>query len=340
MSKKARIIYNPSSGREAIKESLSDIIDVYENAGYETSAFRTTPEPLSAQNEAKRAAEIGFDLIVTAGGDGTINEVINGIAPLEKRPNMAILPAGTTNDFARALQIPRNDFVEAAKLINNNQTVGMDIGQVEMGKNVRYFMNIGAAGSLTELTYDVPPNLKSLFGSLAYFVKGAELLPQIGDAPIRVTYDEGEYEGYASMVFVAMTNSVGGFEKIAPDSLLGDGKFTLIIVKTTNLVEIMRLVTLLLNDGRHVNSPKIVYAKTSKVGLETLNDDRLMINLDGEYGGDAPARFINIQKHIDFVADTDKMKNRIDSPQSEEKEELTSEIIKQVKDLKDKTTKK
>ncbi|PJH69360.1 diacylglycerol kinase, partial [Salmonella enterica subsp. enterica serovar Typhimurium] len=85
---------------------------------------------------------IGFDLIVTAGGDGTINEVINGIAPLEKRPNMAILPAGTTNDFARALQIPRNDFVEAAKLINNNQTVGMDIGQVEMGKNVRYFMNI------------------------------------------------------------------------------------------------------------------------------------------------------------------------------------------------------
>jgi len=287
MSKKARIIYNPSSGRETLKESLSDIIHVYENAGYETSAFRTTPEPFSAQNEAKRAAEAGFDLIVTAGGDGTINEVINGIAPLSDRPKMAILPAGTTNDFARALQIPRNDFVEAAKLINNDQTIGMDIGQVKMGRETRYFMNIGAAGSLTELTYDVPPNLKSLFGSLAYFVKGAELLPRIGNVPIRVKYDEGEYEGYASMVFIAMTNSVGGFEKIAPDSLLGDGKFTLIIVKTTNLVEIMRLITLLLNDGRHVNNPKIVYTKTTKVDLENLNDDRLMINLDGEYGGDA-----------------------------------------------------
>jgi len=340
MSKKARIIYNPSSGRETLKESLSDIIHVYENAGYETSAFRTTPEPFSAQNEAKRAAEAGFDLIVTAGGDGTINEVINGIAPLSDRPKMAILPAGTTNDFARALQIPRNDFVEAAKLINNDQTIGMDIGQVKMGRETRYFMNIGAAGSLTELTYDVPPNLKSLFGSLAYFVKGAELLPRIGNVPIRVKYDEGEYEGYASMVFIAMTNSVGGFEKIAPDSLLGDGKFTLIIVKTTNLVEIMRLITLLLNDGRHVNNPKIVYTKTTKVDLENLNDDRLMINLDGEYGGDAPASFVNVQRHIDFVADTNKMKDKIDSPKSEKKEELTSKIIKQVEDLKNITTKK
>lgn len=333
MSKRARLIYNPSSGREIIKKSLSDIIDVYENAGYETSAFRTTPEVRSAQNEAKRAAEAQFDLIIAAGGDGTINEVINGVAPLRKRPKLAILPAGTTNDFARALQIPRNNFIDAAKLIEKEQSIDMDIGQVQMGDNVRYFVNIGAAGSLTELTYDVPPQLKSLFGSIAYFVKGAELLPQIGNVPIRVSYDEGEYEGNASMVFVAMTNSVGGFEKIAPDSMLGDGKFTLIIVKTTNLVEIMRLVTLILNDGRHVNNPNIIYTKTSKVDLETLNDDRLMINLDGEYGGDAPAQFINIQKHIDFVADIDKMKGKMDLSPSDEKDEMTSKIMKQVKEL-------
>ena len=103
MEKRCRIIYNPTSGREAMKNDLVEILNVLENAGYETSAYATTPEPKSAQNEAKRAALAGFDLVIAAGGDGTINEVVNGVAPLEKRPKLGIIPAGTTNDYARAL---------------------------------------------------------------------------------------------------------------------------------------------------------------------------------------------------------------------------------------------
>ena len=129
--KKARIIYNPTSGKELVKKSLPDILDVLEQAGFETSAFATTPEPDSAKKEAKRAAEAGFDLIVAAGGDGTINEVVNGIAPLEKRPQMAIIPGGTTNDYARALKIPRDNIRAAAEVILKNQTVKMDIGKTD-----------------------------------------------------------------------------------------------------------------------------------------------------------------------------------------------------------------
>lgn len=81
---RARIIYNPTSGRELLKKNLVDILSVYESAGYETSTFATTPEPFSARNEAERAARAGFDLIVAAGGDGTINEVVNGLVGLEK----------------------------------------------------------------------------------------------------------------------------------------------------------------------------------------------------------------------------------------------------------------
>ena len=88
MRKRARIIYNPTSGREALRSDLVDILAVYEQAGYETSAFATTPEPDSAKNEATRAAKEGFDLIVAAGGDGTLNEVINGIAGLKHRPTL------------------------------------------------------------------------------------------------------------------------------------------------------------------------------------------------------------------------------------------------------------
>lgn len=334
MRKRARIIYNPVSGREQVKKALPDILKIYEDAGYETSAYCTTPEPDCAQKEAERCADMGYDLVIAAGGDGTINEVINGIAGKESRLKMAIIPAGTTNDYARALHIPRANLVDAARVIEKEQTIHMDIGKVSLAQKERYFINIGAAGVLTEVTYDVPANMKSLFGSLAYFAKGAELLPRIGKVPIRVEYDEGVYEGNASMVFVALTNSVGGFEKIAPDKMLGDGKFTLIIVKTTNLVEILHLITLLMNDGKHIDSPRIVYTKTSEVKVDTLDDEQLMINIDGEYGGDAPATFENIRQHIEMVADTDSMSLDIDTRDmgAEEKE---SDFIKQVNELED-----
>ena len=107
--KLARLIYNPTSGQEIIKQNIAEVLEVLESIGYETSAFQTKPEHLSAQKEAERAAKAGFDLVLVAGGDGTINEVVNGIAPLEHRPKLAIIPTGTTNDYARALKIPMGD---------------------------------------------------------------------------------------------------------------------------------------------------------------------------------------------------------------------------------------
>src|SRR5699024_11085846 len=147
--KKARVIYNPTSGKELLKKNLADILQALEESGYEASAYATTPEENSAKNEATRAAKAGFDLIVAAGGDGTINEVVNGIASLEQRPKMAISPAGTTNDYARALKIPRDNIKAAAEVIKKNQTVKMDIGLTDDS----YFINIAAGGYLTELTY-------------------------------------------------------------------------------------------------------------------------------------------------------------------------------------------
>ncbi|MGC4386933.1 diacylglycerol kinase family protein, partial [Streptococcus suis] len=118
---KARLIYNPTSGQELMKRHVGEVLDILEGFGYESSAFQTTPEKNSARNEAERAAKAGFDLVIAAGGDGTINEVVNGIAPLKHRPKMAIIPTGTTNDFARALKIPRGNPVAAAKVIGKNQ---------------------------------------------------------------------------------------------------------------------------------------------------------------------------------------------------------------------------
>lgn len=308
--KRARLIYNPTSGQEIMKKNVADVLEILESYGYETSAFQTTAAKDSAKNEVKRAAEAGFDLIIAAGGDGTINEVVNGIAPLEKRPKMAIIPTGTTNDYARALKVPRGNPVEAAKMIGKKQTILMDIGLAKNQKNgfyqEHYFINIAAAGTLTELTYSVPSQLKTMFGYLAYVVKGAELLPQVQFTPVKVTHDGGVFEGSISMIFVALTNSIGGFEQIVPDAKLDDGNFTLLMVKTGNLFEIIQLIGQVLDGGKHIDSDLIEYIKTKKLTIEQLNtENRLLLNLDGEFGGDAPVELYNLQNHIEFFADTD-----------------------------------
>lgn len=302
--KRARLIYNPTSGQEIMKKNVANVLDILEGYGYETSAFRTTAEPHSARNEARRAAQAGFDLVIAAGGDGTINEVVSGIAPLPQRPKMAIIPTGTTNDFARALKIPRGNPVEAAKLIGKEQTINMDIG---VANSDNYFINIAAAGSLTELTYSVPSQLKTMFGYLAYLAKGVELLPRVRNTSVTITHDKGVFQGEASMIFAAITNSVGGFETIAPDAKLDDGQFTLIIVKTANLFEIVQLIRLVLQGGKHIEHPLIEYIKTSKMTIEPQTDSRMMINLDGEYGGDAPIVLENLKNHITFFANTDEI---------------------------------
>lgn len=332
--KKARVIYNPTSGKELVKKNLADILSILEECGYEASAFATTPEEDSAKNEAYRVALLGFDLIVAAGGDGTINEVVNGIASLENRPKMAIIPAGTTNDYARALKVPRDNIIKAAEVIKKNQLVKMDIGKAAD----TYFINIAAGGHLTELTYEVPSELKSIFGYLAYLAKGAEMLPRVKPIKMRMTYDDGVYEGNASMFFLGLTNSVGGFEQIAPDAKLDDGKFSLIIVKTANVFEILHLVALMLKGGKHVEDSRLIYTKTSFLRAETLNEkSKMMINLDGEYGGDAPMEFTNLHQHIEMYANTDDipsnaiMGSMLDD--FDEYSETSKEFVKEVERL-------
>lgn len=330
MQKRARLIYNPTSGHEVMKRSVADILDILEQAGYEASAYQTTPEPASAQKEATRAAKDDFDLVVAAGGDGTINEVVNGIAGLAKRPKMAIIPAGTTNDYARALKIPRDNPVDAAKVILKNQTLKMDIGQA----NDNYFMNIAGGGLLTELTYEVPSDFKSIFGYLAYIVKGAEMLPQIKPIQMHLEYDEGTYDGQASLFLLGLTNSVGGFEQVAPDAQLDDGNFSLIVVKTANMAELVYLMALVLKGGKHVDDPRIIYTKTSKLVARPADEnDKMMINLDGEYGGDAPMTFINLQQHIEMYVNKEAIPDHAITTETPEELAAEDQFVKEVEEI-------
>lgn len=299
--KKARIIYNPTSGRELFKRHLPEVLQKFEQAGYETSCHATTCEGDAIQ-AAKAAGERGFDLIVAAGGDGTINEVVNGIAELEGRPQIAVIPVGTTNDFARAIGIPLNNVIQAVEVILAGEPKKIDIGQV----NDQYFINIAGGGRLTELTYEVPSKLKTMVGQLAYYLKGMEMLPSIRPAEVEIEYDGKLFQGEIMLFLVSLTNSVGGFEKLAPDSKLNDGMFDLLILKKANLAEFIRVATLALR-GEHINDEHIIYTKANRVKIT--NNDKMQLNLDGEYGGLLPGEFVNLYQHIEVMMSSDKARH-------------------------------
>lgn len=298
--KRARIIYNPTSGREAFKRHLPEVLEKLEIAGYETSCHATTCEG-DATAAAKHAVERGFDVVIAVGGDGTLNEVVAGISGFEKRPRLGLIPMGTTNDFARAVHIPRK-IDEALNIIIQGDTLPVDVGLLN---DERYFINIAAGGRITELTYEVPSKMKTVLGQLAYYLKGIEMIPSIKATHMKIDIDGEVFDGNAMMFLCGLTNSVGGFEKIAPDASINDGLFTVMVLKECSITDFVKIASLALR-GEHLNDAHVIYRKASKVMVTS--DDTVHLNLDGEYGGDAPATFQNLKRHIEIFVPLEEIR--------------------------------
>lgn len=311
--KTARIIYNPTAGKEGFEDKLPIVLKRFEKAGFITSTHATTGQ-YDATYAARFACEQDFDLIIAAGGDGTINEIVNGIAEFEERPELGIIPMGTVNDFTRALKIP-NELDEAVDLIINGTTVNVDLGAM----NGKYFMNIAGGGKITEVSYEAPSKLKAIIGSLAYYVKGIELIPQMSSINLRIEHDGELFEGEVMLFLLGLTNSIGGFERLAPDAKLNDGYFTLLILEDVNLAEFGHILSLATR-GEHLRHSKVHYYKAQDVKISSY--DEVQLNLDGELGGVLPAHFKNLQEFLKIRV-SKEMYREI---HSEDKENLLPEM--------------
>jgi diacylglycerol kinase (ATP) len=294
MPARARLIYNPTSGREEIKRRLPDILQRLEQGGIETSTHATSG-PGDATAAAAEAADRGFEIVIAAGGDGTLYEVVNGLAPKPRRPKLGIIPLGTTNDFARALGIPRY-WEYACDLIVQQYTRGIDVGMA----NDRCFINIGGGGSLTELTYEVPPKLKTVIGQLAYYLKGLEKLPRLRPMYLDIRSPHFSERLEAMLFLVCNSNSVGGFERLAPSASLSDGKLDVLILKKCHLADFLKAATMALR-GEHLSDPHVIYFQTDELSITS--DDPVQLNLDGEPGGILPVTYKVLPRHLDIIVD-------------------------------------
>lgn len=288
--KRARIIYNPASGKAQFRKFIPDILQKLESNGYETSCHATSSYQ-DAIEAAKLSCQRKYDIVIVSGGDGTLNAVVTGLSQVKNPPKLGLIPAGTTNDFARAMGISGN-ILAAVDIILENHPIPIDVGTCLESK---FFINIAAGGIFTEVSYTTSNKLKSTVGELAYMLEGIKQVPTVQPIYAEIEYDEKIFKGEIMMFLISNTTSVGGFGKIAPIASANDGKFDLIIIKKGNVPELIDVATKILS-GKHINHPLVHYAHATHIKINTPKG--MNINIDGEYGGTTPTEFKNLQHHL------------------------------------------
>jgi YegS/Rv2252/BmrU family lipid kinase len=217
---------------------------------------------------------------LVAGGDGTVDTVVNHMKNLDINIPIAVLPTGTANDFAKFLGIP-HDVGLACEQILNSEPRNLDIGKI----NDKYFVNVASTGLFTDISQKTSVTLKNTMGKLAYYVKGIEQLPNFKKLKIKVESQEVQYDGdmYLMLIFNGQT---AGNLKFAYKAELDDGFLDVIIIKAGTIKDMVALLIKMLR-GEHLESAhNLIYFKTDKVYVECHED--IVTDIDGERGPDFP----------------------------------------------------
>lgn len=276
--KKLLWIVNPNSGRGEIREDLMDCIDIFCKAGFEPTVY-LTQGPQDACRMA-RDESYRFDRIVCCGGDGTLDEVVNGLMVRDNPPPLGYIPGGTTNDVANSLGIPKYA-EDAAEIAANGRPFRIDIGRF----NDRYFTYIAAFGAFTGVAYSTPQPYKSLFGHAAYVLGGILTLPAIKAYHMCVKSEDAQIDLEGDFIYGMVTNttSVGGMMGVTPEEVeMDDGLFEVLLVRQpANPMQLQGIMNMLL--VQDMSSELLVHFKTGKVQFEV--QDEMPWTLDGEFGG-------------------------------------------------------
>ena len=275
---KIYFIVNLVAGKAAISKKLGKIIDEFIKNGYEVTVH-TTQSGDDAVEQAVYACENGFDRLVVAGGDGTLSQCLQGVMGSDRRIPIGYIPAGSTNDFAKSLGIPSDQF-KAADSIINGEPVLCDVG----GFNESYFSYVAAFGAFTNITYETSQKIKNVFGHAAYIADGAKELGHIKAKPMRIEYEDNVIEDEFIYGMVTNTSSVAGMIKMK-DFMLDDGAFEVTLIrKPKNPAELGKTAfSLFKNDMTDKN---IIFFRTDKVTITNLSDAPFSWTRDGEYGGE------------------------------------------------------
>ena len=275
-TRKLLFLVNPQAGKAAIRGQLLRIVDTFVRAGWMPTIYtsqRTGELPALVAREAPN-----YDLVVCSGGDGTLNETLYGLMHLERRPPLGYIPAGTTNDFATSLGIPKI-MLKAAQAAVVGVPVSVDVGKF----GARFFAYVAAFGAFTDVTYVTPQHIKNSLGRLAYLVEGAQRLSSLKTYPLHLEYDGGETDGEFLVGLISNSSYVAGLPVGRwIDASMSDGLLEVTLVRKPNLmIELTRVASNLLLGEL---DPELIFSVKTK-RLRITSPEPIPWTLDGEYGG-------------------------------------------------------
>ncbi|WWR15671.1 YegS/Rv2252/BmrU family lipid kinase [Lachnospiraceae bacterium JLR.KK008] len=277
MSKNVLLIYNPCAGKGKIRGKLVDVIEILAEGGYEVTV-RPTKGPGDAA-EVVREKGKRYDLVVCSGGDGTLDEVVTGVMECAENIPIGYIPAGSTNDFAASLGLPKN-MVEAAHIAVDGKKFSCDVGSF----NQDIFVYVAAFGIFTEVSYETPQSYKNTLGHVAYILEGMKRLPSLRTYYLKVDCNGKEIEDEFLFGMITNSTSVGGFKKLTGKYVeLNDGLFEVMLIrKPKTPLGLNQIITALLTET--IDTDRIIYEKTDRITFQS--EEEVAWTLDGEFGGD------------------------------------------------------
>ena len=288
--KKAMVIINPTSGGEKAldyKEKLENKAKEY----FEVVETRITEKALDATHFAEEAAKEKYEAVIVFGGDGTVNEVISGIAEKEYIPKLGIIPGGTGNLITKLVQIDQ-DIDKAIESLDFNLTNKIDIGKA----NDHYFGYIFSVGSLPEAIHNVEIEDKTKFGMFAYAINTVKSVIRDEVFNIKVETENGNYEGDASQVLVLLSNYFSD-KKIFDENKVGYAN--ILILKDASIFSKLSLIPDLLK-GDVVENDSIEYIKAKTIKISS--DIEIESDIDGDQSDDLPVEIKVLGDHIEIYS--------------------------------------
>ncbi|MFI3142336.1 MAG: YegS/Rv2252/BmrU family lipid kinase [Clostridia bacterium] len=278
------LIVNPCAGREKSRAGTYDIVESFSQNDYKFSIHTT-----KCQGDATRIVKDHLkdkDMVVCCGGDGTLNETINGVMATSRRVPIGYIPAGTTNDLASTIGIPRG-IKEATEMI-----VGGNLNDYDLGLfNNRYFSYIASFGTFSKSSYTTSQKMKNRFGHLAYVVNGATDIVHIHPYKMRLEHDNGVINGEFVFGNISNSTSVGGIFKLDENTIkLNDGYFEVMLIRKIKYSKIPS--TFLKVRKQEYDQQQVLTFKTKK--LKITSEEMIDWTLDGEYGG----KHNNVMMHV------------------------------------------
>lgn len=285
--RKAILVYNPLSGARVIVNKLGYIFNKFQSKGILVQPYIIQFDNRNELINMLKSEE--YELVIAAGGDGTMNFVANVLMIGGLRIPLGVIPAGTCNDFAACIGVPSN-FEDSIDVILKDRLKQVDVGLLNKEK---YFLNTYAGGAFADISFKTDNEAKKNLGAFAYYIKALSEVANIRSFKLVINTDKGEEIKEDAILFV-ITNgkNIGGFSNLVKKASITDGMMDIVIVKECSHIDLIALFFKVLN-GTLDNDPNVTILKVKKCFISTSR--QIVSTVDGEKGDSLPAvvEFIN-----------------------------------------------